>query len=113
MLNENNYTLEQLILMGVVEVAGIDAETGDMLYNFTDAMNEELPEVAKRWEEAFHREMMYFWELGLIDMNVTASNPTIRITPLGVNDDAISKILSPAQKKMFIAFRELFKKPGV
>lgn len=107
--NEYNYSLEELILMGVVEASGIDAETGDMLYSFSESMLNEYPEISKRWEEAFHRELMFYWENGLVDMNITSANPTIRITPKGVSEEGLA-CLSPNQKKMFIAFRELFKK---
>jgi hypothetical protein len=107
--DNSNYSLEELILMGVVEASGIDAETGDMLYAFSESMLNEYPEINKRWQEAFHKELMFYWENGLIDMNVTSANPTIRITPKGVSEEGLS-CLSINQKKMFIAFRELFKK---
>lgn len=106
--NENSrYSIEDLILMGVAEVAGIDSETGEVLYNFKNI--DDYPDIHDAWEEAFHRELMFFWQEGFIDMNVTALNPVIRITPKGVSDAAINS-LSPEQRKMFVSLRELFKK---
>ena len=72
--------LDDLILNGFVEAAGFDSSTGEMLYSFTAAARQRLPEMQSRFEEEFHKDIMFFWENGIVEMNVFETNPVIRIT---------------------------------
>lgn len=78
--------LENMILQGYVEPAGIDIKTGEMLYSFTDLARSEMPDLGKRFEEEFHRNIMFFWQAGALDMNVYEENPVIRLNPLAFNE---------------------------
>jgi len=85
-------TLEELILMGYVEVSGIDSKTGNILYSFTDLAKKEMPGLEKQFEEEFHKNIMYFWEQGFLDMNVFEANPIIRIKPKAFEEESVSKL---------------------
>ena len=84
--------LEKLILQGYVEPAGLDAETGEMLYSFTDLARQEMPYLEKQFEEEFHRNIMFFWQAGALDMNVYEQNPIIRINPLALQQSFIDSL---------------------
>jgi hypothetical protein len=84
--------LEGLILRGYVEPAGMDTKTGEMLYSFTDLAKYEMPDLEKQFEEAFHKNIMFFWQAGALDMNVYEENPIIRINPLAFEQSFIDSL---------------------
>ena len=73
--------IEELILAGAVEVSGIDAETGDFLYSFTDKINEVDSEIARESKDLFNRYMYALWELGFIHMDIDSENPMVSLLP--------------------------------
>lgn len=93
--------LEALILQGYVEPAGIDPETGEMLYSFTDLAKQEMPDLEKQFEEEFHKNIMFFWEAGALDMNVYEENPIIRINPLAFEQSFVDSLST--EKRMALA----------
>jgi hypothetical protein len=84
--------LDDLILKGFVEVAGIDPRNGEMLYSFTNAAKQSIPEISNRFEEEFHKDIMFFWENGIVEMNVFETNPTIRITEKAFDEGVLSSL---------------------
>jgi hypothetical protein len=84
--------LEQLILEGAVEVAGIDLETNEPLYNITAKMQDIHPALHDEFINYFSQETMTLWEFGFISMDVTDKNPMIRLTPKALDKDAVNKL---------------------
>jgi|TARA_B110000285_G_C14679714_1_gene404078 hypothetical protein len=88
----NEELVEKLILSGAVEVSGIDSETGNFLYNFTDKIFQVVPALKEAVLNDFQKELMLFWTLGLINMDVTQDNPIITLTPLSFEQSAIERL---------------------
>ena len=84
--------IEQLILQGALEVSGIDIETGEPLYNFTDKLKDVNPELHNEYSMYFTRETMALWEHGFLDINLTDANPVVRLTEKAFNTDEIAKM---------------------
>lgn len=95
MANEEEF-LEQLILNGAVEVVGIDLETSEPLYTFTDKLRDFAPALHNDMSNYFYKEMMFLWENGFIEMDVTAENPVVRLTEKAL-DEAQTKSLERDQ----------------
>jgi hypothetical protein len=92
-------SIEDLILSGAIEVSGIDSETGEFLYNFTQKMKEVLPELYNLHINDVYKDIMYFWERGFVDVSdMTSSNPKVKLTEKAFNSEAISKL--PKEKMM-------------
>lgn len=91
-MSEDNEMIEQLILSGALEVAGIDMETGEPLYNFTDKLKDVNPELHNEMSTYFSRETMALWQYGFISMDITMPNPMIRLTPKAFNKDEVEKL---------------------
>lgn len=92
-------SIEDLILAGAIEVAGIDPETGEFLYNFTGKMKEVLPELYNLHINEVHNDIMYFWERGFVDLDdMTATNPRVRLTEKAFDAEAIAEL--PKEKMM-------------
>lgn len=83
---------DDLILQGAVEVAGIDPETGDFLYSFTEKIHEVAPEIAKKSEEFFNSAIYYLWELGFINMDITSNSPTVSLNEKALDQQEVSKL---------------------
>jgi DNA-binding PadR family transcriptional regulator len=81
---------ESLILKGFVEVAGIDAQSGEFLYSFTDLGREELPNLQRIMDEEFNKDIMSLWELGILEMNISDSNPSVKLTERAFDNEVIA-----------------------
>jgi hypothetical protein len=85
---------EDLILKGAVEFSGIDSETGEMLYSFTDKLESVAPEIFEAYNEEFYRQIMYLWEKGFLDINISTQSPVVRLNPSSTDPERI-KALHP------------------
>jgi hypothetical protein len=84
--------IEDLILSGAVEVAGVDPETGEMLYNFTNKLDQVHPALAREVENMFDSHVMKLWELGMVKMNVMDKNPIVKLTPKAFDPGSIKSL---------------------
>lgn len=84
--------IEDLILSGAVEVAGIDPDTGEMLYNFTDKLKDISPILHREVNNMFDSHISRLWELDMIDMDITLENPIVRLTKKAFHPAFISKL---------------------
>ena len=93
------YSIDELILTGAIEVAGVHENTGEILYNITDKIQEVLPVLYGKFIDQIHTKVMYFWEQGFLEFDdMTKVNPNIRLTPKAWNDDELLKL--PKEKLM-------------
>jgi hypothetical protein len=84
--------LQELILAGAVEVAGIDPMTGEFLYAFTENIKEIDPEMARQSEEFFNRTLYLLWEQGFLAMDVTQTNPVVSLMPKALDEEEVSRL---------------------
>lgn len=89
--------IDQLILSGALEVAGIDINTGEPVYNFTEKLIDVSPELHKEVALYFSRETMSLWSQGFLDMDVTEKNPLVTLTPKAFNSEEVSKLSKESQ----------------
>ena len=104
--NSEDY-LDKMILDGLVEVAGIDANTGEMLYSFTSKAAEVLPGLAAEAENFFQRVIMYFWENEFISMDVTEESPTVTITEKALDPAEVKKLSAEYQQALNLILEAL------
>ena len=102
--------MEELILNGVVEVAGIDSNTGEFLYNFTPKLKELMPDLWNERLDFIYNEIMYFWERGFIDAHdIDGIDPVVLLTDLAKDEDAVSEL--PLEKQESLReIKRLFEK---
>jgi hypothetical protein len=84
-------------LSGALEVAGIDIETGEPMYNFTDKLVEVSPELHNEVSTYFSRETMSLWSEGFLNMDVTEKNPMVTLTQKALDDEELSKLSKESQ----------------
>ena len=84
--------IEDLILSGALEPVGIDSETGEILYNFTDKLLDVHPVLHKEINNLFSRHIMELWQLDMVSMNIMEDNPIVTLTEKAFNQDAIKDL---------------------
>jgi hypothetical protein len=87
-----NQEIDNLILSGALQVAGVDSETGDFLYQFTPKLKEVSPELYDEHVNHVNGELMRLWEKGLLDINIADENPIVRLTEKALDENELSKL---------------------
>lgn len=85
-------TIDRLILSGALQVAGIDSETGDFLYQFTDKLKHVSPELYDEHINHVNGELMKLWEKGLLNINLSDENPIVTLTEKAMDDNELAKL---------------------
>ena len=96
--DETNRMIELFILAGFMEVAGIDAKTGEFLYAFTPKMREANPELFYELQNAISNEMLSLWAAGFLDITVDGDDAMVRLTPKCTDLDAIEELSEREQE---------------
>jgi hypothetical protein len=104
--------IEDLILNGALEVAGIDMDTGEALYNFTDKLPIVAPELHDEMSRYFSRETLYLWQNGFLEMDVTEANPLVRLTDKAFDASETLKLEKESQYTLKEIARILNDKSG-
>lgn len=89
---EENNSIDLLIQQGAIEICGIDSKTGETMYRITDKMKKVNPDLYRMHQDETHRDTMYLWENGFLDIDVTEINPVVRLLPKAFDESAIMKL---------------------
>lgn len=89
---------EQMILEGVVEFAGLDPDTGEMLYNFNKDLENLKPELFQKMTSSMEADIYRLWQKGFLAMNITEENPLVKITEKSLDMEIIDQELSEQEK---------------
>ena len=84
--------IDDLILKGGLEVAGIDPESGEMLYAFTPKVKEIMPELYHDHLNFVNDELMILWEKGYVDIDFLKDDPLISLTNKAHDPDEVKKL---------------------
>jgi hypothetical protein len=84
--------IDHLILEGGIEVAGVDPESGEMLYAFTPKVKEIMPELYHDHLNFVNDELMVLWEKGYVDINFLMDDPLISLTTKSYDPDELQKL---------------------
>jgi len=84
--------ISSLILNGGLEFTGIDIESGEVLYNFTNKLEKLNPELHKAAQHYFHLEMMNLWEKGFFDIDLESKDPVVSITDKAMDNQNLDTL---------------------
>ena len=100
-MNSEDINIENLILSGALEVAAVDIESGEILYQFTDKLKEVMPELYREHLNFVNSEVMYFWERGFLEFDdLTSEEPKVKTTEKCFNQQAISELPQERQRAL-------------
>jgi hypothetical protein len=80
--------IDFLILNGALEPSGIHEETGEILFSFTEKLEEVSPEIFNKLIDSFQLEILELWKKGFIEIDITAESPLVSLTEKSLNIDA-------------------------
>jgi hypothetical protein len=84
--------VDNLILEGGIEFAGIDGETGEMLYSLTPKIKDLMPDLYEEHINFINNELMALWEKGFIDIDFLSDDPLIYISDKSHDNDEVMKL---------------------
>ena len=92
MNSDENEMIEKLILEGAMEVAGVDAENGELLYSFTPKIEQVMPELYHDHLNKTNAEILSLWERGYVDIDFLAQEPIGRLANKSFDPIEMSKL---------------------
>ena len=95
MNNNEDELIKNLILEGALEVAGLDAETGEFLYAVTPKMQEVMPDMYEDHINQVNRDILNLWEKGYVNVDFLSPNPVVTISAKGLDKTEVSKLTKP------------------
>ena len=96
-MNNEDQTIEELILKGGLEPVGVDQETGELLYSFTPKIQKLMPDLYKEHINEVNAGVMNLWENGFVDVDLLSNDPRITLTEKALDKDSIEG-LSKSQR---------------
>jgi hypothetical protein len=91
-MSDPDEIINELLLKGGLESAGIDSETGESLYRPTDILDMIDPDLSKEMSIYFSQTAMKLWEKGFIDMDVTIKDPIVKLAEKSFDIDAVNSL---------------------
>jgi hypothetical protein len=98
--------LDYLMQEGALEIVGIDSETGNFLYSFTEKLAELDPIMHRMMMDSYYESITNLWQLGFLSMDITTDNPLVSATEKVFDREAVEK-LSPVDRQ---ALSDILKK---
>ena len=91
MADEIDSMIEKLILIGAMEVAGINEE-GEFLYGFTPKLKEINPELFNIIQGTINDGIMSLWVDGFLDVDLMVEEPVVRLTEKCFDQAALDEL---------------------
>lgn len=101
-------TLDKLILSGALSISGVDPDTGEFLYQFTDKLKEVSPILYNEHISYINFQIMKFWKDGFLEINFTEDSPIIFLSEKCFDEQAVSS-LSKEDKWNIEEIKRIFK----
>jgi hypothetical protein len=89
---DDDKIFEDLILSGALEFAGLDVDSGEMLYNFTEKLKDVNPQLHNEFSTYLYSEVSELWANGFLDMYITDSNPQVTLTAKALDPEQVAKL---------------------
>lgn len=109
MIPEDQDAIDYLILNKGLEVAGVDSNTGELLYSFTPKIKELMPDLYDAHINHVNQEIMALWEKGFVDVDLMSDNPIVTLTAKAFDNKELEG-LSPEHKWGLEEMKRLMKK---
>lgn len=104
-LNPNS--IEYLILEGAAEVSGIDLETGEAVYTFTDKLEEINPKLHGVVKEYISGSVLSLWVKGYLEIDYFDDDPMVKLTEKAFDSESIA-LLDQKEQSILLHTIKLF-----
>jgi len=84
--------IDKLVLSGAMQFAGVDINTGEMLYQFTPKLKEVMPDLYNEHLNHVNKEIMGLWEKGFVNVDLMSENPIVTLTAKSLNEKDLKEL---------------------
>lgn len=84
--------VDNLILEGGIEFAGIDIESGEILYSLTPKIKDLMPDLYEEHLNFVNADLMSLWQKGFVDVDFFSDDPLINITDKYYEENEVAKL---------------------
>lgn len=92
--------IEYFLSKGIIEEVGISEVNGEKLYSLTPKTKELMPALYKDHLNFVNSEIMSFWEMGFLDIDLLSDDPIVTLTDKSFIDEEIEAL--PIEKQWSI-----------
>lgn len=92
MIDPGDDAFEELLLNGAIEISGIDEQSGEMLFKFTEKLKDVDPQLYDKMTDFFYQELMSLWEKGFVSMDITQKNPEVSLTQKALDEIEVGNL---------------------
>lgn len=85
-------SIEHLILEGAAEVAGIDLESGEMMYTFTSKIQDVNPRLYEEINQYVENSILSMWEKDFVEIDLFSEEPRIRVTEKAFDKESLEEL---------------------
>lgn len=96
-MSDHNDFIDTLIMLGAVEVSGIDSQTGEFLYTITPKIKDLMPEMYDEHLKHVNSEIMALWEAGFVDIDFTEDNPVVFLSQKSQDEQQVAQLPNDLQ----------------
>jgi hypothetical protein len=96
-MNNEDSIIDNLILQGALEVAGINSKTGEFLFSVTPKLQEIMPDLYEEHLNSVNQGIMALWENGFVDIDFNEDNPIVRLSLKAQDDDEVKSLSEDLQ----------------
>jgi hypothetical protein len=96
----NEEFFDYLVINGAIEPAGVDLETGEILYSFTEKLRDIDPKMFETVVENFHQGIMALWEKGFVSIDMLSDSPMVMLTRQSLDQEKISELSPELQEAL-------------
>jgi len=96
MMNDDEY-IDYFLSKGIIEQTGISPDTGEKLYSITEKTKDIMPLLYKEHLDFINSEIMWFWEMGFIDIDLFSDDPMVTLTNKAFMDEEIEALIPEKQ----------------
>lgn len=107
-MSEEDNIIDNLVLSGGLEVCGVDADSGELLYSFTPKLKDLNPELFKEHLNHVNQEIMRLWEKGYVNVDFMEDDPVVTLSDKAFNNKEISQ-LTKAEQWSLLEIKRLLK----
>jgi hypothetical protein len=107
LIDPEDGVFEELLFNGAIEIVGIDVQSGEMLFNFTEKLKDVDPKLYEKMNDFFYQELLSLWEKGFISMDITQKNPKVSLTQKALDRIEVSNLTTDQRVHLEDIMRKL------
>lgn len=90
--SQDKQIIEMLVLSGALQMAGVNEDTGEILYQFTPKLKEVMPDLYNEHLNYVNAEIMRLWEQGFVNVDLMSDNPIVTLAAKALDQNEINKL---------------------